>query len=844
MPPHRVSVAILALVLLFLAALVGMRVDTLLDDREAAISRAEAGMRSLTSAAEQHAQRVFETSALVADQVAARIDPERGVNGLRGQPDGYRWLRELSERSVADYLMIVDQAGVVVASSNLDTTPEMNLSDRRWFQAHLASADTHVGEAERNRVTDEVLFTFSRSLRRLDGSFDGAVQVAMRTTFFDQPGLSAEFRPGTLLGLYDLEGRALAMTGLTAATLGRDARGSRVLGEIADRMEGVLIGLSPFGPGERVTAFRRVADWPVFVTASVPLEEVLAPWRRSVRWSVELIGIVGAGLLLLAAQAVRMSDREVRMRGELAAANTALRESAAGLEARVAERTRDLAGSETRFRVIFDSTFQLMTLLDAKGVVLEVNETALHFLGLGREDVVGVHLSALPCWSDAPGRAGLSAALIEAARGKPLRAEISARAADGRLASLDVALRPVRNAEGRVEWLVAEAHDVTELKAAEARLRESQKMEALGQLTGGVAHDFNNLLMVVLGNLGLLRKRLPQDPRLQRLLEGAQQGAERGAALTNRMLAFARRQELRPAPVDLAALVAGLRPLLERSAGPTVRVHLRMTDGLPPALVDANQLELALLNLTVNARDAMPDGGIITISAAAGESPSPDAPPGLLPGNYLALSLADNGTGMDAATLARATEPFYTTKGVGQGSGLGLSMVQGLAQQSGGGLRLDSKPGSGTTATIWLPSATAEAAPRVASPQRNAEPATLPACTVLVVDDDPLVASGTAMMLEDLGHTALVATSAEDALARIGRDSRIDLVLTDHAMPGMTGLELAERLHREKPELPVALTTGFAEATNVAPWLPRLNKPYRQEELAALVRRLTRATAA
>jgi PAS domain S-box-containing protein len=616
------------------------------------------------------------------------------------------------------------------------------------------------------------------------------------------------------------------------------------MAEVAAGTEGILRGATPFGPAERVTAFRHVSDWPVFVTASVPLDEVLAPWRRSVRWSIELIGIVGAGLLLLAAQAVRMSDREVRMRSELAAANGALREAAAGLEARVAERTRDLAASETRFRVIFDSTFQLMTLLDAEGRVREVNETALGFLGLAREEVAGRHLSALPCWPDAATRDGLAAAIAEAAHGKSMRAEITARAGDGRLAPLDVALRPVFDAEGRVEWLVAEGHDVTELKAAEAQLRESQKMEALGQLTGGVAHDFNNLLMVVLGNLGLLRKRLPPDPRLQRLLDGAQQGAERGAALTNRMLSFARRQELRPAPVDLAALIANLRPLLERSAGPTVRVELKLPEGLPPALVDANQLELALLNLTVNARDAMPDGGTITISAAAVEAPSATAPAGVLPGRYVKLRLADTGVGMDAPTLARATEPFFTTKGVGRGSGLGLSMVQGLAQQSGGGLRLDSTPGRGTRAEVWLPRAAAEAAPRDAIAARAAEPALAPAKVVLVVDDDSLVAMGTAMMLEDMGHAAIVAGSAAEALAKLAENARVDLVLTDHMMPGMTGLDLAERLRRERPDLPVALITGFAEATHAGPWLPRLNKPYRQEELAALVRRLTLAAAA
>jgi PAS domain S-box-containing protein len=499
-----------------------------------------------------------------------------------------------------------------------------------------------------------------------------------------------------------------------------------------------------------------------------------------------------------------------------------------------------------RFRVIFDSTFQLMTLLDSGGVVLEANETALRFLGLGRGEVVGRPLADLPCWPDEATRNELREAIAGAGgsapeRGDPdaghRRGEMVVRGADGRLSPVEVSLRPVRDEEGRIAWLVAEGHDLTGLKAAEAKLREAQKMEALGQLTGGVAHDFNNLLMVVLGNLGLLRKRVPADPRILRLLDGAQQGAERGAALTSRMLAFARRQELRPTAVDLAALVRGVTPLLERSAGPTTRIEARLPEGLPPALVDANQLELALLNLVVNARDAMPEGGTIEITAGLAEAPSPEAPAGLLPGRYLCLSLRDTGAGMDAATLARAAEPFYTTKGVGRGSGLGLSMVQGLAQQSGGGLRLISLPGRGTTAAIWLPRADTEAASAEA-PAVAAGGTRPPARRILVVDDDPLVAAGTAMMLEDLGHWALTAHSAEEALRLLANDPGIDFLLTDHAMPGKTGLELAEHLRRERPALPVALATGFAELPAAATdWLPRLNKPYRQDELDALLRR-------
>ncbi|MGK7867568.1 ATP-binding protein [Falsiroseomonas sp. E2-1-a20] len=374
--------------------------------------------------------------------------------------------------------------------------------------------------------------------------------------------------------------------------------------------------------------------------------------------------------------------------------------------------------------------------------------------------------------------------------------------------------------------------EMAERERVEAQLRQSQKVEAIGQLTGGVAHDFNNLLMAVLGNLALLKKRLPEgDPRIDRLLEGAQQGAQRGAALTHRLLAFARRQDLRPEAVDLAALIEGMGELLRRSLGPRVRLRIEAAQGLPPAMADSNQIELALLNLAVNARDAMPEGGHLTITL---DRAAPDA--GAASRRYLRLRVMDTGAGMDEATLARAVEPFFSTKPVGQGTGLGLSMVHGVARQLGGDLRLTSRPGSGTMAEILLP-----AAPRP-QPATEGEPArgaagpigATPPSRILLVDDDALIARSTADMLEDLGHTVVAADNAPMALALLEGDPRVSLLLTDFAMPGMTGLELALAARRLRPGLPVLLASGFADlAEGTLPAdLPRLAKPYCQAQLA------------
>ena len=408
-----------------------------------------------------------------------------------------------------------------------------------------------------------------------------------------------------------------------------------------------------------------------------------------------------------------------------------------------------------------------------------------------------------------------------------LNAELERRVAE-RTADLELA-----NAD--LERRVAER--TREREAALAQVHEMQKLESLGQLTGGVAHDFNNLLMAVMGNLELLRKSIPNDPKAHRLVDGAIQGVERGAALTNRLLAFARRQELRPQSVDVRGLVEGTVEMLRHTLGPSIHITVRVESGLPAIRVDPNQLELALLNLALNARDAMPLGGELVISARRERLTTG----GLPEGDYVCIAEQDSGRGMDEVTLQRATEPFYTTKRAGQGTGLGLSMVDGLMAQSGGAMRITSRPDVGTTVELWLPVSQAE----LREPSTRADPPSVEkarSCRILVVDDDPIVAAGTAAMLDDLGHIATEAISGEGALQILSSDATVDLVITDHAMPAMTGIELAERIRRSWPHLPVVIATGYAELpADHEQKLPRLSKPYRQHELAAVVAALVGA---
>ena len=408
-------------------------------------------------------------------------------------------------------------------------------------------------------------------------------------------------------------------------------------------------------------------------------------------------------------------------------------------------------------------------------------------------------------------------------------------------------LEAQRGAAVELERLVAERtadlerankqlrEEIAGRERAQAALLQAQKIEALGQLVGGVAHDFNNLLMAVIGNLDLLSKKLGQDTRLHRLLNGAMEGARRGATLTQRLLAFARKQELKAQATDVQTLVEDMMGLIERSVGPMVRVQLVAEGAMPAVDVDPNQLEMALLNLAVNARDAMVSGGELTIRLHV-QNVDEEAQLGIRSGRYVVLSVQDTGVGMDPETLAKAVEPFFSTKEVGKGTGLGLSMVFGLAQQSGGALRLESAPSCGTTARLWLPIATKAS---IAAGRTSIAPTQTARARILFVDDDLLIAGSTVALLEDLGHEVVEVHSAREALQLLEQGLATDLLITDHAMPGMTGVELAREVRRQRPRLPILLATGFAELEEVKVIdIERLAKPYTQNQLAAEIARL------
>jgi PAS domain S-box-containing protein len=475
-------------------------------------------------------------------------------------------------------------------------------------------------------------------------------------------------------------------------------------------------------------------------------------------------------------------------------------------------------------------------MLDPLGYVSSWNAGAERFKGYTAEEIIGHHFSRF--YQEEDRAAGVPDRALEAARTEGrFEAEGWRVRKDGKRFWAHVVIDAIRDENGRLFGFTKITRDLTERKAAQDALEssrdeffQSQKMEAIGQLTGGVAHDFNNILAAISGSIEIAQRRLAagQDPG--QFLNNALQGAQRGATLTQRLLSFARKQELELAPLDVVAVIRETAGMLERTIGSDVTLQTRFPARLPLVLADRTQLELALVNLIVNARDAMPDGGLIELVIDCPESETKEC-------ELVRLKVIDEGIGMDETTRARATEPFFTTKGVGKGTGLGLSMVQGMAEQCGGHLVIDSEPGEGTSIEIWLPVAHEPAHEGAAV--KPPAPAKTKSLRILAVDDDAIVLLNTVTMLQDLGHDVIEMHSGPEALDALAAEE-FDLLLSDYAMPGMNGGELIDRAREVRPGLRAAIVSGYADLPEGSALdVPRLGKPFSESDLAMLIARMT-----
>jgi PAS domain S-box-containing protein len=503
-----------------------------------------------------------------------------------------------------------------------------------------------------------------------------------------------------------------------------------------------------------------------------------------------------------------------------------------------------LRRTEDQFKLLVQSVADYaIYLLDPSGLVSTWNTGAERIKGYRPEEAIGRHFSMFFTEEDRA-RGEPERALETASREGRFEKEGWRVRKNGDVFLASVVIAAVRDDDGTIIGFAKVTRDMTAAKQAQLdldRARESlllaQRMEAVGQLTGGVAHDFNVFFRAILGSLETAQRSLPEDPDIVPHVEHAMQAARRGRSLTQRMLALAERQELMPERVDLPVLLHGMADLLQRTLGPSIVVEMVFPTALGAVYVDPNQLALVVLNLLRNARDAMPDGGTILIAGSEDLITHDVAGLGGS-GRFICLSVADRGDGMDAEILARATEPFFTTKGVGKGTGLGLSMVHGFAEQSGGQLIIRSRKGDGTVAELWLPAAVDAVAPMQTDDAGTPDPIRQPAAdasqlVVLTVDDDRLVLMNTTVVLNRLGHRVYSAPAGQQALEILRREAGINLVIVNHALPDMTGAELAEAIRTDWPSMPIIFATPLADAS-----VQRISKPYREEELSNAIARI------
>ncbi|HKH29299.1 MAG TPA: PAS domain-containing protein, partial [Sphingomicrobium sp.] len=516
---------------------------------------------------------------------------------------------------------------------------------------------------------------------------------------------------------------------------------------------------------------------------------------------------------------------------------TVVKEAQLDLKRQVEERTAELARREAQFRAVFEAALEVMVLLEPDGTVLAVNNRRESWRHPNPDDAIGQKLWDAPTLRSYPQHVAVMKQGIErAAKGHIFTTEVRMEREGMPTAILDVSVQPVKEPDGKIVYLLFEARDITELKAAQEQLRQSQKMEALGQLTGGIAHDFNNLLTVVVGGLDLLNKRI-EDEKLRRYAGNALTAAERGARLTGQLLAFSRVQRLEVRATNIAPLIENMRPLLRNVLGPGIEKKFDLDQELLPVLADPTQVEVAVLNLAINARDAMPNGGVLTFVTRKVQV---DNDPDLETGDYIELCISDTGVGMTESVLERAFEPFFTTKEVGKGTGLGLSMVYGMARQSGGVARIESEPGRGTTVSLFFRAAPAHQRDHsAAADDDDGGLHTGPAAErILVIDDDPDVREFISESLAEQGYDVYQANDGKSGLSAFAAE-RPDLVVLDFIMPGLSGADVASRILSTHPEQPILFVSGYSETDSIrriAPNAPLLTKPFRAEALSKAVR--------
>ncbi len=797
---------------LLVAGLITVGAWMLWTERDSARAIAISGAEDLLAALDGDIARTVETYDLSLQSVADSLRLP-GVMALPPELRRALLLRRVATARYMGSMFVLDREGRTVIASE---APEgTSLADREEFRVHRSGPDSglYVGTPIVGRASGLLSIPLSRRLVDESGAFAGVVGGVVHMDYLRDLFGHLRLTDRSTLTLVRDDGTVMAQAPWEPGDIGRNLRGSRLLCAAQGGAETAYDGVSPLDGVRRLHVFRRVDGLPLILIAGISPDAVDAPWWGKVR----VASAAALGLVLLGAGLGALLRRELQRRGR-------------------AERSQRRA--QARFQTLFehaaDGLFLVRASADGEFRCEAVNPALCRAFDLSPAQILGQRAGFTLSPDQAETLRAAYAECLRERRPAGFNVRLVSPAGPREWQGI-VALVPDR--DGGDPLLVGSARDVTERNRAEAEQRQAQKMEAMGQLTAGIAHDFNNLLQVVLGGLEMLTERLGSDPEAAAQLGLAQGAARRGATLTARLLTAARCQSLDTRPVDLGLTLGEAAELLRRTLGPQIGIETNVRPETQHALADADQLQTALLNLAINARDAMPRGGTLRLAAR-------DAYPGeadslhLVPGDYVVVRVEDDGAGMDAATLARACDPFFTTKSFGKGSGLGLAMVHGFARQSKGDLRITSTPGRGTVVELWLPS---EAA--LPMPTTRAEPAAVPAPQggsghVLLVDDEAPVRRMLTLFLERAGHTVSAVDSATAALEAIAAGLRPDVLVTDHAMPGLSGAELLRLAAERAPGLPGLLVTGYDEVTEreaLPPNTQVLLKPFQRGAFIAQV---------
>ncbi|HVJ53395.1 MAG TPA: PAS domain S-box protein [Aliidongia sp.] len=869
--PKTTVAGFVAAICLVLLSLTALQIWT---DRRDALRAGRADTENLVRSISQQASDTLRTVDVTLLGVVERLEHD-GMGPAQIDRLHRLMIDRIAQFPAIANFAIFDEHGDWVTTVVPNQSADRNNSDREYFRHHLDHDDRnlYIGAPIVGRASRIWNIPVTRRFNHSDGSFAGIVIGAIDMNYFLKFYDSFEIGQQGAIGLTRDDGILMTRRPFLESNIGRSlANGPLFHEHLPQAPAGAMESISPLDGITRLVSYRRVDNFPLVVVAALAKEEVLKAWRQDAWSQSTIVGFLVLAIAIVGARlASQIGRREQAERATAAIAedyrllaenspNMVVRVGPDGirryvneeLEARVEARTQELSRlnqtltereaalreSTELLRATFDAAPFAIAVVALDHSVLSWNRTAEQMFGYAAEEMIGRQILDI---SPPEEKAETLERMTRVMKGEHLT-DIERRRPrrDGTQIDVSLAMAPVFDAERRVRAVIYVVEDVTHKRGVEAQLRQAQKMEAIGNLTGGMAHDFNNLLGIVIGNLDILRSLRPGDADVEELGGEALDAALRGADLTRRLLAFARRQPLQPQHVDINALVSGIIALLGRVLGEDIEISLDLSGRRCLVKVDPAQLESALTNLANNARDAMPRGGRLIICTDLRHLDADYAAehPDVKAGDYAMIEVSDTGSGIPASAMAHIFEPFFTTKERDRGSGLGLSMVFGFMKQSGGHINVYSEEGVGTTFRLYLPCVAEPAEAEEAARMQPIVPGQEE--TILVVEDNPALRKVVVRQLTALGYRIVEAGTGAEALAALEAGS-VDLVFTDVILPGgMNGFQLAETIMARFPAIKIVLTSGFPEVklepALVLTNLRLLSKPYRKEDLARVLR--------